>query len=91
MNRALSRSNAHRPHSRASPTPSRCPPPLQGSWTFVRRQAEQKPFDRDVLVEIGPVNSVEFFDMTGNTVAVVTLRANALRLPTPTDRSALSA
>jgi hypothetical protein len=27
--------------------------------------------------------SVEFFDMTGNTVAVVTLPANALRLPTP--------
>jgi len=27
--------------------------------------------------------SVEFFDMTGNTVAVVTLPANAPRLPTP--------
>ena len=27
--------------------------------------------------------SVEFFDMTGNTVAVVTLPASALRLPTP--------
>jgi hypothetical protein len=32
--------------------------------------------------------SVEFFDMTGNTVAVVTLPATALRLPTPADRPA---
>jgi len=30
--------------------------------------------------------SVEFFDMTGNTVAVATLPASALRLPTPADR-----
>jgi hypothetical protein len=29
--------------------------------------------------------SVEFFDMTGNTVAVVTLPESALRLPTPAD------
>jgi hypothetical protein len=29
--------------------------------------------------------SVEFFDMTGNTVAVVTLPVSALRLPTPAD------
>ena len=34
---------------------------------------------------------VEFFDMTGNTVAVVTLPANALRLPTPADRPAVRA
>ena len=33
--------------------------------------------------------SVEFFDMTGNTVAVVTLPASALRLPTPADRPAV--
>jgi hypothetical protein len=33
--------------------------------------------------------SVEFFDMTGNTVAVVTLPANALRVPTPADRPAV--
>jgi predicted transcriptional regulator len=32
--------------------------------------------------------SVEFFDMTGNTVAVTTLPASALRLPTPADRLA---
>ena len=31
-------------------------------------------------------HSVKFFDMIGNTVAVVTVPANALRLPTPTDR-----
>ena len=35
--------------------------------------------------------SVEFFDMTGNTVAVVTLPANALRLPTPADRPTVRA
>jgi hypothetical protein len=35
--------------------------------------------------------SVEFFDMTGNTVAVVTLPESALRLPTPADRPAVRA
>ncbi len=30
--------------------------------------------------------SVEFFDMTGNTVAVVTLPESSLREPTPADR-----
>ena len=35
--------------------------------------------------------SVEFFDMTGNTVAVVTLPASALRLPTPANRPAVRA
>ena len=34
--------------------------------------------------------SVEFFDMTGNTVAVVTLPVSALRLPTQADRPAAS-
>lgn len=34
---------------------------------------------------------IEFFDMIGNTVAVVTLPASALRLPTPTDRLAVRA
>ena len=33
--------------------------------------------------------SVEFFDMLGNTVAVVTLPASALRLPTRTDHPAV--
>jgi hypothetical protein len=33
--------------------------------------------------------SVEFIDMTGNTVAVVTLPASILRLPTPADRPAV--
>ncbi len=32
--------------------------------------------------------SVEFFDMTGNTVAVVTVRGSVLRAPTQTDRPA---
>jgi len=35
--------------------------------------------------------SVEFFDMTGNTVGVVTLPASALHLPTPADRPAARA
>jgi Domain of unknown function (DUF4926) len=33
--------------------------------------------------------SVEFFDMLGNTVAVVTLPASALRAPTRVDRPAM--
>jgi len=35
--------------------------------------------------------SVEFFDMTGSTVAVVTVPASALRLPTAADRPAVRA
>ena len=35
--------------------------------------------------------SVEFFDMTGNTVAVVTVPDNTLRLPTPADRPSVRA
>lgn len=35
--------------------------------------------------------SVEFFDLMGNTVAVVTLPASALRVPTPADRPAARA
>lgn len=35
--------------------------------------------------------SVEFFDMTGNTVAVITVPASALRQPTPADRPAVRA
>lgn len=35
--------------------------------------------------------SVEFYDMTGNTVAVVTLPASALRLPTRADRPTVRA
>jgi hypothetical protein len=35
--------------------------------------------------------SVEFFDMTGNTVAVITVPASAVRVPTPADRPAVRA
>lgn len=35
--------------------------------------------------------SIEFFDMTGNTVAVVTLPTSALRLPTTADRPTVRA
>jgi hypothetical protein len=35
--------------------------------------------------------SVEFFDMAGNTVAVATLPASALRQPTAADRPAVRA
>lgn len=37
------------------------------------------------------VYSVEFFDMTGNTVAVVIVPASAIRPPTPADRPAVRA
>jgi Domain of unknown function (DUF4926) len=33
--------------------------------------------------------SVEFFDMTGRTVAVITMPASILRAPTPADRPAI--
>jgi hypothetical protein len=35
--------------------------------------------------------SVEFFDMTGRTVAVVTVAASSLRAPTPADRPSVRA
>jgi len=35
--------------------------------------------------------SLEFFDMTGNTVAVITVPASAVRVPTPADRPAVRA
>jgi hypothetical protein len=35
--------------------------------------------------------SVEFLDMTGGTVAVVTVAASNLRLPTPSDRPSVRA
>lgn len=35
--------------------------------------------------------SVEFFDMIGNTVAVITVPASSLRVPTPMDRPAVRA
>jgi hypothetical protein len=35
--------------------------------------------------------SVEFFDMTGNTVAVITVPATSVRVPTPEDRPAVRA
>ena len=53
--------------------------------------------DVGTVVERHPVSgadegySVEFFDMTGNTVAVVTVPASALRLPTPADRPTVRA
>jgi hypothetical protein len=45
--------------------------------------------------EVGGVDtvgySVEFFDMTGHTVAVATVPANQLRLPTSADRPSVRA
>jgi hypothetical protein len=41
------------------------------------------------VAEVG--YSVEFFDMTGGTVAVVTVAACNLRLPTPSDRPSVRA
>jgi hypothetical protein len=48
--------------------------------------------ERHVVPGLGEEGySVEFFDMTGNTVAVVTVPASALRVPTPADRPAVRA
>jgi hypothetical protein len=48
--------------------------------------------DRHVLPTVAEAGySVEFFDMTGNTVAVLTLPASALRGPTAADRPAARA
>lgn len=41
------------------------------------------------IAEVG--YSVEFFDMTGHTVAVVTLPASQLRVPTSADRPSVRA
>jgi len=40
----------------------------------------------EVVGDVGIGYSVEFFDMTGQTVAVVTVPASSLRDPTPADR-----
>lgn len=45
--------------------------------------------ERHEVVGLEAGYSVEFFDMLGNTVAVVTLPASVLRLPTPADRPAV--
>ena len=48
--------------------------------------------DRHVVAGVSDEGySTEFFDMTGNTVAVVTVPASAVRLPTPADRPAVRA
>ena len=51
--------------------------------TIVDRQAARGAGDEGYFIE--------FFDMTGNTVAVTVLPASALRLPTPADRPAVRA
>jgi hypothetical protein len=45
--------------------------------------------ERHDVPGLEPGYSVEFFDMLGNTVAVVTLPGNALRVPKHTDRPAV--
>jgi hypothetical protein len=47
--------------------------------------------DRHVVPGVEDGYSVEFFDMTGKTVAVVTVRAGLLRAPTRADRPAVRA
>lgn len=48
--------------------------------------------ERHVVPGVGEEGySVEFFDMTGNTVGVAALPASALRQPTPADRPAVRA
>lgn len=45
--------------------------------------------ERHVVRGMEPGYSVEFFDMVGNTRAVVTVPSSWLRLPTPADRPAV--
>ena len=47
--------------------------------------------ERHVVPGVAEDGMVEFSDMVGNTVAVVTIPASALRLPTPKDRPAARA
>jgi hypothetical protein len=47
--------------------------------------------ERHVVPGLEDGYSVEFFDMTGTTVAVVTVRAGLLRAPTPADRPSVRA
>jgi len=47
--------------------------------------------ERHVVPGIGDGYSVEFFDMTGQTVAVATVPESALRVPTAADRPAVRA
>lgn len=42
--------------------------------------------DRHVVLGMEDGYSIEFFDMTGSTVAVVTVPESSLRAPTPADR-----
>ena len=45
--------------------------------------------ERHVVAGVEDGYSVEFFDMTGQTVAVVTVPQSILRAPTPADRPAV--
>jgi Domain of unknown function (DUF4926) len=47
--------------------------------------------ERHVVPGMEDGYSIEFFDMTGQTVAVVTVKASLLRIPTPADRPAARA
>jgi hypothetical protein len=47
--------------------------------------------ERHVVAGMEDGYSVEFFDMTGQTVDVVTIRESLLRLPTHSDRPAVRA
>ena len=71
---------------------------MYGDVILTRDAPERGPGDVGTVVEHHAVagisedgDSVEFFDMTGNTVAVVLLPASALRMPTPADRPAVRA
>jgi hypothetical protein len=47
--------------------------------------------ERHVVPDMEDGYSVEFFDMTGQTVGVVTVNAGLLRSPAPSDRMAVRA
>ena len=56
MSRALSRSGARRLHSFVSPASASCSPAFQRCGALPRWQAKQQSLDRNILVEVWPVN-----------------------------------
>lgn len=71
--------------------------PLYSDVILLKNLPEEGVYAGDIgtVVEYHNVNgleigySVEFFDMLGNTVAIITLPMSSFRLPTNTDRPAI--
>src|SRR5438046_177569 len=56
MSRALSLSRARQLHSFVSRSSAGCSPPVQRCRTLRRRQTEQQTLDRNVYIEVWPMN-----------------------------------